>query len=253
VTFLCAHGEEKLSTTNAEIFLHPTISIALGQLLTINEFFKFSKMNRKFFSRLSRPSILKFVGVRLIPFASNDVTPTFSDLLDIEFRLKPEVFGRFLERFLKGSNESGKIKFVPGRSVMGSVWKVQNLKFSRTLGMDHILYSFTYQESTFFLHEVEENSEQFLLHYVRLKPDEKKKLLSGAKMNEKIFVSLMYDLDTKSLETHLWERRIPFDLSCTLYSKRVCITPANCKKLVDLMSQQNQKYTYQNKHCCVIM
>merc|ERR1712098_380736 len=115
LSLLCAQAEKKPSTTNAEIFLIPTISIPLGELLTINEFFKLSKINRKFFRSLSKPEILNLIGLRMQHF-SNKFKPTFSDLLDLEFRLKPEILEPVWKLLFGEKMVPGKVYFAANMS-----------------------------------------------------------------------------------------------------------------------------------------
>merc|ERR1712098_465929 len=86
VIFSFARGEIKPSA-NAEILQAPMLSVSLGQFLTINEFFKLSRGSKKFFGALSKASILKHLADRMAAFATR-FTPTFADLLDLEFRLR---------------------------------------------------------------------------------------------------------------------------------------------------------------------
>merc|ERR1712098_7248 len=250
LSLLCAQAEKKPSTTNAEILLIPTISVPLGELLTINEFFKLSKTNRKFFRTLSKPEILNPVGLRLQQF-SNKFSPTFSDLLDLEFRLNPEILEP-LWKLVFGERKKlpGEVYFT-ANTPDSSFW-IHNLICPRhnpinqiTL-IDKILYSFTFKGASFFLWDIEQLHTHLIFHYIRLKPDEPRKKFLRSKATREVFVSQVYDLLTGKLRQNLWKNHE----ENVWFEKVFSISTENKEQLLNLMYR---KTINQRKDSCVII
>jgi hypothetical protein len=245
LSYLCAQAEKKPSTTNAEIFLIPTISVPLGELLTINEFFKLSKTNRKFFRSFSKPEILNLVGLRMQQF-SNKFNPTFSDLLDLEFRLKPEILEPLWKLvFGERKKVSGEVYFT-ANTPNSNFW-IHNLKCPHNvITIDKILYSFTFKEATFFLWEIEQFYTHLIFHCIRLDPNEPRKQFLRPKATREVFVSQVYDLQTGKLRQNLWKNHEE-----NIWFKKVfSICTENQEKLLNLMYRKNSN---QRKDSCVII
>merc|ERR1712098_279791 len=178
-----------------------------------NEFFKLSKVNKIFFKKLSRSEILKFIALRMEPFSLR-FEHTFSDLLDLEFRLNPKILQQVWERLF---------------------WKFKILSsVHRKLLGGTILYSFTYEESTFIICDITRMHNNLLLHFVRLQP--KEPFPSSKKLMEECFI-WVFDLKTGLLKYNLWGQNYGIFPLKGVVSKQIEIVPKNFKMLMNLMER----------------
>jgi hypothetical protein len=231
---------------NAEIILIPNLSISVGELLTINEFFKLSKVNKIFFKKLSRHEILKFIGIRMEPFALR-FEDTFSDLLDLESRLNPEILLQVWERLFEKEIGSVKIKFSLDSDM---VWEYENVfsAFQKVV-TSSIRYSFTYEGSTFIICDIKHKNNDLLFHYVRLKPKHVMKPFPSSKMEDCLI--WVIDLTTGFYKHNLWgQKLVEFHMERGCIPKQIDILPNNYKIFVNLMVQN---HILPKKHLCAIL
>jgi hypothetical protein len=181
---------------------------------------------------------------------SNNFEPTFSNLLDLEFRLKPEI----LEQIWKLLFEEKLAKMYFAANTSDSSFWIRNLRFPYSrhpVTINKILYSFTFKEATFFLWDVEHIGKDLMFHYVRLYPNEpRKQFLLGSKATREIFYSQVYDLRTGRFKYGLWKNQIELNRLSEKCEKGFMISPKNREKLINLM---NRKSINQRKNLCVVI
>merc|ERR1712098_89765 len=166
----------------------------------------------------------------------------FRDLLDLEFRLKPEVLEQVWKRLFENK---AKIKFSLDTSELP--WKFENLKISnRIVTIENICYSFTHKARTYFVSEVEQSGHNIIFYFVRVDPTDRKRSFANlvSKSKDDHFISVVFDLDTGILKT--WgSGKVKFPIPITknfdeeiIISNIIKICPENYLYFITLMSQK---------------